>query len=107
MRAENPKVPYSWYAEHLGLEHGPAGFVFPKAPPEAEFAIALFSRGNDYFPTAQPAMFNFRVDDLAAILDRLAAAGIPIDSRREQYEFGHFGWFTDPEGNRVEVWQPA
>jgi predicted enzyme related to lactoylglutathione lyase len=46
------------------------------------------------------------VDDLDAILDRLAAIGVPVDPKRETYDYGRFGWFTDPEGNRVELWQP-
>jgi predicted enzyme related to lactoylglutathione lyase len=52
-------------------------------------------------------MLNLQVSDLDALLDRLAAEGINVDSRRERYEFGSFGWFTDPEGNRVELWQPV
>ena len=68
--------------------------------------VSFFSRGSDYFPTAQPAMLNFQVDDLDALLDRLVAAGVNVDPKREQYNYGKFGWLTDPEGNRVELWQP-
>ena len=51
-------------------------------------------------------MLNFQVDDLDALLDRLAADGVPVDPKRDSAEYGRFGWFTDPEGNRVELWQP-
>ena len=51
-------------------------------------------------------MLNFQVDDLDAMLDRLAAAGVNVDPKRESYDYGRFGWFTDPEGNRVELWEP-
>ena len=51
-------------------------------------------------------MLNLQVDDLDAILDRLATSGVSVDPRRDRYDYGSFGWFTDPEGNRVELWQP-
>ena len=51
-------------------------------------------------------MLNFQVDDLDALLDQLSAAGVVVDPKREQSEYGRFGWFTDPQGNRVELWQP-
>jgi predicted enzyme related to lactoylglutathione lyase len=52
-------------------------------------------------------MINLQVDDLGQVLDRLACEGVAVDPHRESYDFGKFGWFTDPEGNRVELWQPA
>ena len=52
-------------------------------------------------------MLNFRVDELDEILDAMLAAGVAVDPKRETYDdYGKFGWFTDPEGNRVELWQP-
>ena len=51
-------------------------------------------------------MLNFQVDDLDAVLDKLAAAGVAVAPKRKDYDYGRFGWFTDPEGNRVELWQP-
>ena len=51
-------------------------------------------------------MLNFQVDDLDGVLERLSAAGVLVDPKREDHEYGRFGWFTDPEGNRVELWQP-
>jgi predicted enzyme related to lactoylglutathione lyase len=51
-------------------------------------------------------MLNLRVDDLDAILDKLRAVGADIDPKREDYDYGRFAWFNDPEGNRVELWQP-
>jgi predicted enzyme related to lactoylglutathione lyase len=47
------------------------------------------------------------VDDLDGLLDKLTSAGVAVDPKREEYGYGRFGWFTDPEGNRVELWQPA
>lgn len=51
-------------------------------------------------------MLNFQVDDLDAILNQLAAEGVAVDAKREQYDYGKFGWFSDPERNRVELWEP-
>jgi predicted enzyme related to lactoylglutathione lyase len=52
-------------------------------------------------------MINFQVDDLDGVLDRLIAEGVTVDPKRDSYDFGKFGWFIDPEGNRVELWQPV
>jgi predicted enzyme related to lactoylglutathione lyase len=106
LRVENPKTLITWYEEHLGLKSAHGTFVFPPETQRASIAVSFFSRSSDYFPTKQPAMLNFQVDDLDAILDRLAAIGVPVDPKRETYDYGRFGWFTDPEGNRVELWQP-
>jgi predicted enzyme related to lactoylglutathione lyase len=106
-RANDPKALYRWYEEHLGIGSASGCFLFPKDGQRASIAVAFFPRDSDYFPAAQPAMLNFQVDDVNAILDRLAAAGIAVDAKREQHEYGRFGWFTDPEGNRVELWEPV
>ena len=51
-------------------------------------------------------MINYRVDDLDTLLTQLAAAGVLIDPKREDADYGRFAWITDPEGNRIELWQP-
>jgi predicted enzyme related to lactoylglutathione lyase len=107
LRADDPKALYKWYEEHLGLTHSQGGFLFPAAEQKAKVVAAFFPRTSDYFPAAQPAMLNFQVDDLDGVLDKLAAAGVSVDPKREEYgDYGRFGWFTDLEGNRVELWQP-
>jgi predicted enzyme related to lactoylglutathione lyase len=68
--------------------------------------VAFFPKSSSYFPVTQPAMLNFQVDDLDGVLEKLRAAGVVVDAKREDYDYGRFGWFTDPEGNRVELWQP-
>ena len=52
-------------------------------------------------------MVNYRVRDLDAMLAQLRAAGVPVDDKVEELEFGRFGWATDPDGNRIELWEPA
>ena len=85
-------------------EHGYFFFPLPTQHPEIVFS---FSKQDDAsFPPAQKAMINLQVEDLNALLDRLIEQGVTVDPKRESYDFGHFGWITDPEGNRIQVWQP-
>ena len=106
LRAADPKALYAWYEQHLGVGSPHGSFVFPHETQRASIAVAFFPKTSEYFPVSQPAMLNFQVDDLDAVLDRLAAAGVAVDAKREMYDYGKFGWFTDPEGNRVELWEP-
>jgi predicted enzyme related to lactoylglutathione lyase len=71
--------------------------------------FATFESATDYFGSrAQQAMLNFRVRDLGAMLAQLRAQGADVASEAQDMEgIGRFGWVTDPEGNRVELWQPA
>lgn len=107
VRADDPKALYAWYEKHLGIPSPIGCFSFEHETQRAAIAVAFFPRSSDYFPTSQPAMLNFQVDDLDALLDQLSAAGVVVDPKRETYDYGRFGWFTDPEGNRVELWQPT
>jgi predicted enzyme related to lactoylglutathione lyase len=106
LRASDPQALYAWYEEHLGITASEGGFTFPQETQRAVIAVAFFPKDADYFPISQPAMLNFQVDDLDAVLDQLIADGVSVDPKREDYDYGRFGWFTDPEGNRVELWQP-
>ncbi|MFP5229342.1 MAG: VOC family protein [Acidobacteriota bacterium] len=106
-RARDPKALYAWYEKHLGLPAGQGFFSIPAEHERALITFAFFSDKDAYFPTTQPAMINLQVDNLDKLLDRLAAAGVTVDPKRETYDYGKFGWITDPEGNRVELWQPT
>lgn len=106
LRVDDPKSLYSWYEQHLGISSRAGCFTFEAATQRAKIAVAFFPRTSDYFPASQPAMLNFQVDDLNGVLERLSSAGVVVDPKREEHEYGRFGWFTDPAGNRVELWQP-
>ena len=106
LRAADPKTLYQWYERHLGLVKSDGSFAFPAPTQHAQVIFALFKQDNEYFPPAQKAMINLQVDDLDGVLDRLTDEGVTVDPKRESYDFGRFGWITDPEGNRVELWQP-
>jgi predicted enzyme related to lactoylglutathione lyase len=114
LRARDPKALTEWYATHLGIkptEHG-VSFIWsecaePEGTGKGMTAWSLFPADTKYFgPGTQQAMINYRVDDLDALLNQLRAAAVEIDPKREDYDYGRFAWIVDPEGNRVELWQP-
>jgi predicted enzyme related to lactoylglutathione lyase len=106
IRANDPKTLYQWYERHLGLVKTDGAFAFPAPTKHPQVIFALFKQEDAYFPATQKVMINLQVDDLDGVLDRLTAEGVTVDPKRESYDFGKFGWVTDPEGNRVELWQP-
>ena len=108
-KSKDPAALGAWYAQHLGLELRKFGGVrFDEDPSRAGFTLwTPFAADTTYFgPGPQTAMVNFRVDDLHALLAQLRAAGVTVDEHTEDGEYGRFGWIVDPEGNRVELWQP-
>jgi len=107
VRADNSKALYAWYEKHLGISSPHGSFLFAPETQRAYIAVAFFPRSSKYFPVSQPAMLNFQVDDLNGVLEKLSAAGVSVDAKREEYDYGRFGRVTDPEGNKVELWQPA
>jgi predicted enzyme related to lactoylglutathione lyase len=108
-KARDPQALSAWYAQHLGLKiegFGGAMFFEDSARPGCTLWTP-FKEDTKYFePSTKPLMVNFRVDDLDALLAALRGAGVQVDSRVDESEFGRFGWIMDPEGNRVELWQP-
>jgi predicted enzyme related to lactoylglutathione lyase len=116
LRARDPKSLAAWYTQHLGIqltEYGNATLLWTdEIPATTGMTVwSLFPADTKYFGPGnnegtQQTMVNYRVDDLDALLTQLAAAGVPIDPNREDYDYGRFAWITDPEGNRIELWQP-
>ncbi|MEE4544799.1 VOC family protein [Streptomyces sp. V4-01] len=106
LRARDPAALNAWYRDCLGLDADANGLWHQGAGPTV---FATFESGTDYFgsPTQQ-VMLNFRVRDLDAMLAQLRAGGADVAAPTQEMEgVGRFGWVTDPEGNRVELWQPA
>jgi predicted enzyme related to lactoylglutathione lyase len=102
-----------WYRDHLGLAIDEAwwGAALPlRSAQDRKGAYAIWSAfppDTAYFGSRENGfMMNFRVRDLHAMLDQLRAAGCAVDEKVEESEFGRFGWVTDPEGRRVELWEP-
>jgi predicted enzyme related to lactoylglutathione lyase len=108
LKAQNPKVLAEWYATHLGITKGPGGLMFDGPESLGTTLFCHFPADTKYFGDgAQQTMVNFRVDDLDALLGQLTAAGVRIDPKREEYDYGKFAWIWDPEGNRIELWEPV
>jgi catechol 2,3-dioxygenase-like lactoylglutathione lyase family enzyme len=108
-KSRDPKALNDWYAKHLGLTVDDWGGVrFDEDVSRPGYTLwTPFAADTGYFgPGAQPYMINFRVDDLHALLTQLRASGVTVDERVEDTEYGRFGWITDPDGMRIELWQP-
>jgi predicted enzyme related to lactoylglutathione lyase len=100
-----------WYAQNLGIEHGADGasFKWRSADDATEHftAWSVFPGASNYFdPSRAPFMVNYIVDDLEAILTKLAVNGVRIDPKREDYDYGRFAWIYDPDENKIELWEP-
>jgi len=112
MKARDPKALGEWYRTHLGIdvqEWGGTAFRWnePTPQPEGLTVWSLFPESSTYFdPSQAPFMVNYRVANLAQLLDTLRAEGCNVDEKTDSSEFGKFGWVMDPEGNRVELWEP-
>lgn len=108
LKANDPKKLSAWYAEHLGIPLQDGGALAFDGPESMGMTVfAHFPESTKYFGEgSQQAMINFRVDDLDGLLGQLAAAGVRVDPNREEYDYGRFAWIWDPEGNRVELWEP-
>lgn len=102
-KANDAEVLRRWYQEKLGIDVDPAwgGAMFDQT------VWSIFSEALRYFePSTKPFMINYRVRDLDAMLEQLRAAGVEVDAKVDETDFGRFGWAMDPEGNRIELWEP-
>ena len=104
LRADDTVGLRQWYADVLGVVDPPDGVWHQQAGPTV---FAAFPRDSDHFPLDQQFMLNFRVDDLDATLLHLRSAGVTVLREEDEDGIGRFAWIADPEGNRVELWQPA
>ena len=112
-RSKEPAALGEWYKEHLGLgieswgeTHGTS--FSPADMPENSFTVwSAFASNTEYFgPSGQSFMINLVVDNLDKALENVIAGGCGVIPDREEHDFGRFGWFVDPAGNRVELWEP-
>jgi catechol 2,3-dioxygenase-like lactoylglutathione lyase family enzyme len=113
IKSENPERLRAWYRDHLGFDLADwGGSVFhwnaPDAPtPGGATVWSIFDKSSKYFePSTAPFMVNYRVDNLEQVLAALREEGCDVDEKTEDSEMGKFGWVMDPDGNRVELWQP-
>lgn len=108
LKARDPKALAAWYATHLGVPTQDGGTLAFDGPESTGMTVfAHFPQQTNYFGDGpQTFMLNFRVDDLATLLNQLEQAGVRIDPKRQSESYGHFAWIWDPEDNRIELWQP-
>jgi predicted enzyme related to lactoylglutathione lyase len=108
LKARDPEALSAWYAEHLGIPKQYGAVLAFDGPESAGMTVfAHFPLDTSNFGDGiQQVMVNFRVDDMDGLLEQLAAAGVRIDPKRDDHEYGRFAWIWDPEGNRVELWEP-
>jgi predicted enzyme related to lactoylglutathione lyase len=112
-KARDPQALAQWYRVHLGMdveEWGGVAFrwVTPDNPGGTGTTVwSPFKADTTYFsPGRASFMVNYRVDDLHAVLAALRAEGCQVEDKVEESSFGKFGWVIDPEGNKLELWQP-
>jgi catechol 2,3-dioxygenase-like lactoylglutathione lyase family enzyme len=86
-KARDPETLRAWYRDHLGLDVTEWG-------------------GVTFEPSTAPFMINYRVEDLEQVVAGLRTEGCVVDEKVDSSEFGKLGWVMDPEGNRVELWEP-
>ena len=102
-----------WYSKHLGLADTGHGAMLPWREhdnPQKEHVTVwtIFPASSDYFePSHAPFMFNYIVDDLDALLNRLKQEGVKIDPKRMDESYGRFAWIYDVDGNKIELWEPV
>ena len=108
-QARDPATLHAWYAKHLGIDVQPwggAAFTWSDEARQADGGTTIWSVGKEGFgPNKLPFQVNYRVADARALVDALRAEGCEVTDV-EDSEYGKFAWVIDPEGNRVELWEP-
>ena len=109
-KSKNPSEIKNWYAKHLGFNTDDYGVSFTWKDENGNDCTTQWSPFKDdttYFePSQKEFMFNYRVENLEELLKILAEEGVTIVGEMETYEYGKFGWILDPEGNKIELWEP-
>ena len=112
-KTKDPEATRAWYHRHLGIEPEAGGYVLfqwrDKEDPEQRGTTvwSLFRDDTDYFdPSPAPFMINYRVADLHSLLAQLREEGVEVMDETLEAEYGRFGWIIDPDGNKIELWEP-
>lgn len=112
-KTKDPQKVNNWYKQHLGINVGEYGATFQwleKDDPEkpGTTAWSTFPDSTKYFrPSHKDFMINYRVENLAELLKELQKEGVEIVGEPEEFEYGKFAWIMDPEGNKIELWEPV
>lgn len=113
IKSADPARLREWYQKHLGIAvEAWGGTAFQWAGPHnpdghGTTVWNVFEAGSNYFqPSTAPFMVNYRVADLRALIVALRAEGCQVDDKVDESEYGKFGWVVDPDGNKIELWEP-
>lgn len=109
-KARDPKTLQQWYVENLGMEPDQDGYmvIWWGGDERGSTVWAPFKDDTDYMGSEENRwMINYRVDDLDGLLGQLRAKGVRVEEQTMEDENGKFGWCWDPEGNKVELWEPT
>lgn len=112
-KSANPEEISKWYYQHLGLEPNEYGSLFEyregSNPDQKAYAQwGPFKNDTEYFePSKKEFMINFRVQNIEEIIERVKKEGITVTQEIETYEYGKFAHIMDPEGNKIELWEPV
>lgn len=110
-RTKDPEKLKQWYSDHLGIKTDQYGASFTWGKPNGENGYTVwgtFKEDTKYFdPSKKELMINYRVENLEELLKVLKEEGVTIVGEMEVYEYGKFGWIMDPEGNKIELWEPV
>ena len=106
---KTPKM-FAWYEKHLGIPFGGSvytSFMWKDDSPDGQTVFFDLRGGFGLLHASKsPFMFNFRVADLDALLEELKSEGVEIVGEPQSFDYGKFGWILDPEGNKIELWEP-
>ncbi|MEP5612883.1 MAG: VOC family protein [Cyclobacteriaceae bacterium] len=111
-KSEDPKKMQDWYNKHLGIEMNEWSGLFKWRDLENKEKVGTtiwspFQKDTDYFgPSEKDYMFNYRVENLTELLAQLKKEGVKVIDKVEEYDYGKFGWIMDPEGRKIELWEP-
>jgi len=112
-RCKDPKATKEWYAQHLGLAVDKYGTMFEfrnaDRPDEINYLQwSPFKEDTDYFdPSKKEFMINYRVQNIEGLVEQLKENGVTVVDKIETYEYGKFVHIMDPEGNKIELWEPV
>ena len=110
-KAKDPEAIKAWYRKHLGFNTDQWGCTFwwkEKNGMLASTQWGPFKQDTSYFkPSEKEHMFNYRVADLKALIAKLKEEGVEVLGEIQEYDYGKFGWILDPEGNKIELWEPV
>ena len=111
IKAKDPAMLRAWYKNHLGIDVQAWGgtafrWVDGSGHPTGGTTAWSIADGKDFAPSTAPFMVNYRVADLHALVKALKEEGCNVLDKIDESEYGKFAWVIDPEGNKVELWQP-